>query len=211
MSDKTPAEYWNEKFSATDELIYTEKVNRFVEELALPIVASQKRGKVIDLAGGEGRNSVWFAEHGWQAENIDISSAGLTKFLEFSSRRGVSEKVFANCADATGFESVLYPVDMGVVAYLQIPGSSLAEALDCLIEQIKPGGHLIGVWHSRDNMDNDYNGPRDAEVRPSVETMRSMLEDQPVSIEVLENRDGQVQTKEGLKPSVTLVLLAKKL
>ena len=84
MSDKTPAEYWNEKFSATDELIYTEKVNRFVEELALPIVASQKRGKVIDLAGGEGRNSVWFAEHGWQAENIDISSAGLTKFWGFA-------------------------------------------------------------------------------------------------------------------------------
>jgi SAM-dependent methyltransferase len=209
--DKTPAEYWNEKFSATDDLIYTETVNRFVEELALPIVAAQKKGKVIDLAGGEGRNSVWFAEHGWQAENIDISSAGLTKFLAFAERRGVSEKVFANCADATGFESVLYPVDLGVVAYLQIPGSSLAEALDCLIEQIKPGGHLIGVWHSRDNMDNDYNGPRDAEVRPSVASMTEMLADQPVSIEILENRDGQVQTKEGLKPSVTLVLLAKKL
>ena len=207
--DKTPAEYWNEKFSATDELIYTETVNRFVEELASPIVAAKKRGKVIDLAGGEGRNSVWFAERGWQAENIDISSAGLTKFLAFAERRGVSEKVFANCADATGFESVLYPVDLGVVAYLQIKQESLAEALECLIDQIKPGGHLIGVWHSRDNMDNDYNGPRDADVRPSVATISEMLEGLPVEIEVLENRDGQVQTKEGLKPSVTLVLKAK--
>jgi SAM-dependent methyltransferase len=207
--DKTPAEYWNEKFSATDELIYTETVNRFVEELASPIIAAKKKGKVIDLAGGEGRNSVWFAERGWQAENIDISSAGLTKFLAFAERRGVSEKVFANCADATGFESVLYPVDLGVVAYLQIKQESLAEALDCLIDQIKPGGHLIGVWHSRDNMDNDYNGPRDADVRPSVATITEMLSGLPVEIEVLENRDGQVQTKEGLKPSVTLVLKAK--
>lgn len=202
-------DYWNEKFSATDELIYTETVNRFVEELASPIVAAKKKGKVIDLAGGEGRNSVWFAERGWQAENIDISSAGLTKFLAFAERRGVSEKVFANCADATGFESVLYPVDLGVVAYLQIKQESLAEALECLIDQIKPGGHLIGVWHSRDNMDNDYNGPRDADVRPSVETITEMLSGLPVEIEVLENRDGQVQTKEGLKPSVTLVLKAK--
>lgn len=209
--DKSPAEYWNEKFAATDDLIYTETVNRFVEELASPIVAAQKKGKVIDLAGGEGRNSVWFAEQGWQAENIDISSAGLTKFLAFAERRGVSELVFANCADATGFESVLYPVDLGVVAYLQVKGEDLADALDCLIEQIRPGGHLIGVWHSRDNMENDYNGPRDAEVRPSVETMRSMLAEQPVTIEVLENRDGQVQTKEGLKPSVTLVLKAVRL
>lgn len=207
--DKTPAEYWNEKFSATDDLIYTETVNRFVEELASPIVAAKKKGKVIDLAGGEGRNSVWFAEHGWQAENIDISPAGLTKFLAFAERRGVSEKVFANCADATGFESVLYPVDLGVVAYLQIKQESLAEALECLIDQIKPGGHLIGVWHSRDNMDNDYNGPRDADVRPSVATITEMLEGLPVEIEVLENRDGQVQSKDGLKPSVTLVLKAK--
>ena len=209
MANKTPAEYWNEKFSATDDLIYTEKVNRFVEELATPIVAAQKKGKVIDLAGGEGRNSVWFAEHGWQAENIDISSAGLTKFLDFASRRGVSDLVFANCADATGFESVLYPVDLGVIAYLQVDGVALAEAVECLVDQVRPGGHIIGVWHSRDNMDNDYNGPRDAEVRPSVASMTSILEGLPVSIEILENRDGQVQTKEGLKPSVTLVLLAK--
>ena len=207
--EKTPAEYWNEKFSATDDLIYTEKVNRFVELLATPIVSDLKKGKVIDLAGGEGRNSVWFAEQGWQAENIDISSVGLTKFLAFAERRGVSDLVFANCADATGFESVLYPVDLGVIAYLQVPGSALAEAIECLLDQIKPGGHLIGVWHSRDNMENDYNGPRDAEVRPSVSTMTESLSGLPVSIEILENRDGQVQTKDGLKPSVTLVLQAK--
>jgi hypothetical protein len=59
-------------------------------------------------------------------------------------------------------------------------------------------------------MQNDYNGPRDAEVRPSVATLTEMLADQPVEIEVLENRDGQVQTKDGLKPSVTLVLKAIK-
>jgi SAM-dependent methyltransferase len=207
MNDKTPQQYWNEKFSATDELVYTETVNRFVKELSEGL----KQGKMLDLAGGEGRNAVYFAELGWQAENIDISNVGLTKFLKFAEERGVSEKVFANCSDATGFESVLTPVDLGVVAYLQINQADLADALDCLIENIRKGGKLIGVWHSRDNMDNDYNGPREAEVRPSIETMTEMLADQPVEIEILENRDGQVQTKDGLKPSVTLVLRATKL
>jgi len=207
MNDKTPQQYWNEKFSATDELVYTNVVNRFVKELS----EGFKPGKMIDLAGGEGRNAVYFAELGWQAENIDISNVGLTKFLKFAEERGVSEKVFANCADATGFESVLTPVDLGVVAYLQINQEDLVDALDCLIENIRKGGKLIGVWHSRDNMDNDYNGPREAEVRPSIETMTEMLADQPVEIEILENRDGQVQTKDGLKPSVTLVLRATRL
>jgi hypothetical protein len=36
------------------------------------------------------------------------------------------------------------------------------------------------------------------------------MADTGLEIEVLENRDGQIQTKEGLKPSVTLVLLAKR-
>ena len=106
---------------------------------------------------------------------------------------------------------MLTPVDLGVVAYLQIKQNDLADALDCLIDNIRKGGKLVGVWHSRDNMQNDYNGPRDAEVRPSVQTLTEMLADQPVEIEILENRDGQVQTKDGLKPSVTLVLRATKL
>lgn len=207
MNDKTPQQYWNDKYSAVADLIYTDTVNRFVKELSEGL----KPGKMIDLAGGEGRNAVYFAELGWQAENIDISNVGLTKFLKFAEERGVSEKVFANCADATGFESVLTPVDLGVVGYLQINQEDLADAMDCLIENIAKGGKLIGVWHSRDNMDNDYNGPREAEVRPSIETMTEMLADQPVEIEILENRDGQVQTKDGLKPSVTLVLRATKL
>jgi SAM-dependent methyltransferase len=206
MNDKTPQQFWNEKFGATDELVYTDTVNRFVKEYCEDL----PKGKMIDLAGGEGRNAIFFAEKGWQVENIDISNVGLTKFLKFAEERGVSEKVFANCADATGFESVLTPVDLGVVAYLQIKQDDLADALDCLIENIRSGGVLFGVWHSRDNMANDYNGPRDEEVRPSVATLTEMLADQPVDIEVLENRDGQVQTKDGLKPSVTLVLKAIK-
>ena len=204
---ETNRDYWNAKFGATEDMVYTDTVNRFVKELTEGL----KPGKMIDLAGGEGRNAVYFAELGWQAENIDISNVGLNKFLKFAEERGVIEKVFANCADATGFESVLTPVDLGVVAYLQINQEDLADALDCLIENIRKGGKLVGVWHSRDNMANDYNGPRDADVRPSVETITEMLAGQPVEIEILENRDGQVQTKNGLKPSVTLVLRATKL
>jgi hypothetical protein len=36
------------------------------------------------------------------------------------------------------------------------------------------------------------------------------MADQPVEIEVLENLEGQIQTKDGLKPSITLVLRARR-
>jgi SAM-dependent methyltransferase len=207
MNDKTPQQYWNDKFAATEDLVYTEAVNRFVKELSEGL----KPGKMIDLAGGEGRNAVYFAELGWQAENIDISNVGLTKFLKFAEERGVSEKVFANCADATGFESVLTPVDLGVVAYLQIEVNDLADALDCLIENIRKGGVLFGVWHSRANLGSDYSGQQNPDLLADIDEIREIMADQPVEIEVLENLEGQIQTKDGLKPSITLVLKAKKL
>ncbi len=207
MADKTPQQYWNEKFAATDALIYTDTVNRFVKEFC----GDLPKGKMIDLAGGEGRNAIFFAEKGWKVENIDISNVGLTKFLKFAEERGVSEKVFANCADATGFESVLTPVDLGVVAYLQLEVNDLADALDCLIENIRKGGVLFGVWHSRANLASDYSGQQNPDLLADIDEIREIMADQPVEIEVLENLEGQIQTKDGLKPSITLVLKARKL
>lgn len=203
------AEGWDKKFDVPD-YIYTKDVNRFVKELCEPIIEKiGPVGKVIDLAGGEGRNSVWFAEHGWQVENIDFSSKALTKFLAFAEERNVSVNCFANRADATGFESVLTPVDIGVCAYLQIPKSDLEDALDNLIENIRSGGYLVGVWHALDNLENGFGGPQDPAVLPSESSMRQFLEQYDLEIEFLGNRDGQVQTSQGLKPSITLVLLAK--
>jgi SAM-dependent methyltransferase len=200
---------WDKKFDVPD-FIYTKDVNRFVKELCEPLIEKIGAvGKVIDLAGGEGRNSIWFAEHGWQAENIDFSSTALTKFLAFAEERNVSVNCFANRADATGFESVLTPVDIGVCAYLQIPQSDLEDALDNLIENIKPGGYLVGVWHALENLDGGFGGPQDPAVLPSESSMRQFLEQYDLEIESLGNRDGQVQTSQGLKPSLTLVLLAK--
>ena len=69
---------------------------------------------------------------------------------------------------------------------------------------------MVGVWHSRENLAGGFGGPRDPDVLPSVGTITEALLDTGLVVEVLENRDGQIQTKEGLKPSVTLVLLAKR-
>ena len=207
MTTPSNRDYWNDKFGATDELVYTDTVNRFVKQYCEDL----PKGKMIDLAGGEGRNAIFFAEKGWQVENIDISNVGLTKFLKFADERGVTERVFANCADATGFESVLTPVDLGVVAYLQIEVNDLADALDCLIENIRKGGVLFGVWHSRANLGSDYSGQQNPDLLADIDEIREIMADQPVEIEVLENLEGHIQTKDGLKPSITLVLKAKKL
>jgi len=195
---------WDQKYS-TEEFIYTKVENRFVVEFCKDLDGTNK--KAIDLAGGEGRNSVWLAKRGWQAENIDFSQVALDKYLQFAKEEGVEEHCLSTCADAITFVPKLTPVDLAVIAYMQTPEMDLQVAIRRLSEHVAPGGNLVGVWHSRDNQEGGFGGPSD---RPSVASITEALQGTGLEIEVLENRDGQIQTKEGLKPSVTLVLLAKR-
>jgi hypothetical protein len=202
------SKYWDEKYS-TEEFIYTKVENRFVVELCSPLeVRGNKRA--IELAGGEGRNSVWLAKQGWHIENVDFSHKALDKYLAFAKEEGVIDRCSANCADATMFEPLVAPVELAVIGYLQIPEAQLEVATRRLAGYVAPGGHLMGVWHSRDNLAGGFGGPRDPDVLPNVATITKALEGTGLEIEILENREGQIQTKEGLKPSTTLVLLAKR-
>ena len=194
--------FWDSKYSV-DEYIYTKEVNRFVKES----LSDLKPAKMIDLAGGEGRNTVFFAEKGWQAENIDLSSVGLEKCQRLAAERGVSDKVVTTNASALDFQSKLAPVDLGVCAYLQIPQPELEIAITRLIDNILPGGVFFGVWHALENLKEGFGGPQNPEVLPSTQSMTALLSKLPLEISFVTNRDGQVQTREGLKPSITLTAM----
>jgi SAM-dependent methyltransferase len=198
--------FWDSKYSV-DEYIYTKEVNRFVKESLSDLAP----GKMIDLAGGEGRNTVFFAERGWQAENVDLSSVGLEKCQALAAEKNVSDLVFTTNASALDFDSKLSPVDLGVCAYLQIPQAELTIAVERLVKNIKPGGVFFGVWHALENLKDGFGGPQNPEVLPSESSMKSLLSSLPLEIQFVTNRDGQVQTKEGLKPSITLTAMAIKL
>ena len=202
---KVTADYWDDKYKV-EEFVYTKTENRFVVEYCSPL----KPGRVIDLAGGEGRNSVWFAKQGWQVENIDFSAVALEKYANYAAESGVASSCSATVADALSFVPQMKQVDLGVIGYLQIPSGDLKKAIKRLGKHVVPGGHLFGVWHARANLKGGFGGPRDPRVLPSVGFLKRALWGQGFEIVECRLRDGQIQTKEGLKPSITVVLLARK-
>ena len=197
--------FWDQKYSV-EEYVYTKDVNRFVKESLSHLAPA----KMIDLGGGEGRNTVFFAEKGWQAENIDLSSVGLVKGEQLAKEKNVQELVFTTNASATEFVSKLAPVDLGLIAYLQIPRAELEVAISRLVENILPGGVFFGVWHALENLEDGFGGPQNPEVLPSETSMAEILLRLPLEVEFITNRDGQVQTKDGLKPSITLTAMGIK-
>jgi len=196
---------WVKKYD-TDNYVYTTDVNQFVVELC----GGLEPGKAIDVAGGEGRNAVWLAEQGWTVEVIDFAPNALAKARKLAEERGVAEHVLTTEASALEFEAQLAPVDLALVAYLHIYSHQFAQAMAKTVAAIRPGGHLMGVWHALENLQFNSHGPQNPDSLPSVESLSKLCTELGLEVLTLENRDGKVRTDEGPKPSVTVVLLARK-
>lgn len=196
---------WVKKYE-TENYVYTKDVNQFVVEFCQGL----KPGTAIDVAGGEGRNAVWLAEQGWTVEVIDFAPNALAKAKALAEERGVAERVYLTEASALNFEAKLAPVDLAVVAYLHIYSHQFAEAMAKTVAALKPGGYLMGVWHALENIQHNSHGPQNPDTLPSVESLGKLCAELGLEVLTLENRDGKVRTDEGPKPSVTVVLLARK-
>jgi len=57
------------------------------------------RGKALDLAAGEGRNAVFLAEHGFEAEAVDISPVAMSRARKSARARGVTIRAAAEDLD----------------------------------------------------------------------------------------------------------------
>ena len=67
-------------------LAYRTKPNKFFREQ----LSQLKPGKILLPAECEGRNTVFAAKNGWQAEAFDLSAAGREKALKLASANNVS-------------------------------------------------------------------------------------------------------------------------
>jgi SAM-dependent methyltransferase len=206
MTINSGAESWNLRY-ADAEMMWSLEPNMFVVEYLsdLPV------GTMLDLGGGEGRNALWFATRGWQAENSDFSSVAVDKFLQRAQRENLSERCVGTVADATQPEAcVTGPVDLAVLAYLQLPASKLAQAITVAAQNLREGGTFFGVWHARENLTDGFGGPPMPEMLPTQEELGIAATTAGLTITELRLRDRIVTTDDGPRAAIDVVLLATK-
>jgi len=72
--------YWDEKFeNRSDKLLNSEK--SIVEN-----IIHFKKGSVLDIACGDGRNTLFFLENGFEVTGVDFSSKALERLKMFAKR-----------------------------------------------------------------------------------------------------------------------------
>ena len=76
---------WDQRY-ATDDYVYGTEPNDFLRQQAQVI----PQGKVLCLADGEGRNSVYLASLGYDVTAVDSSAVGLEKAQKLAAAKGVT-------------------------------------------------------------------------------------------------------------------------
>lgn len=88
MTTPEVKQHWEERYAERDR-IWSGRVNRWLAEVAEPLTP----GRALDLGCGEGGDTLWLAEHGWQVTGVDISETALGRALEEAAARGLLDQV----------------------------------------------------------------------------------------------------------------------
>lgn len=154
------SQQWDERY-ASAEFTWSTQPNQFVAaELAgLP------PGRALDLAAGEGRNTVWLAERGWHVTAVDFSRVGLEKGRKLSAARGVDEdRVSWIVADLTDYQPEPGRFNLVLIAYAQVAPDLRAALLARASAAVALGGTMFVVGHDLTNLTEGAGGPQYPEV-----------------------------------------------
>jgi len=151
-------ESWNQRYGES-ELVWGSDPNRFVAEAFGEVAPA---GQALDLACGEGRNTIWLAEKGWTATGVDFSQVAIERARRLAAHRGVAARFIE--ADVTDWIPEAGAYALVLVAYLQVPTKDLVKVWAIAADALEAGGELFLIGHARRNLTEGTGGPRDPEV-----------------------------------------------
>ncbi|MGA9871094.1 MAG: class I SAM-dependent methyltransferase [Rhodococcus sp. (in: high G+C Gram-positive bacteria)] len=177
------ADAWDAKYAAKD-LVYGSPPNQLLVEFATTL----PRGRVLDLACGEGRNALWLATRGWQVTAVDFSAVALEKGRRIAEKapRSVRERVTWVCADVTQLTS-RPEYDLALMLYLHLPPEQRRGVIRVATEALKPEGNLMILGHHSANITEGVGGPQEPELLYTAQDLASEV-DELAEIRLAERR-----------------------
>ena len=148
------ASTWNKRFEGEDYVFGTEP-NAYLREHA----AQWRPGsRLLCVADGEGRNSVWLAAQGMLVDAFDISEVGVTKARKLAATSGVSVEYSVADCDSWSWPTETYD---GVAAiFVQFADPTMRERLFAnIIRSLKVGGILVLQGYSPKQLEYKTGGP----------------------------------------------------
>lgn len=149
-----PKSTWNRRFDSPDYVFGTQP-NDWLKRKVQAFAAG---GRILCVADGEGRNSVWLAAQGYQVDAFDISDRGVAKAKQLADNAGVHVNF-----TVAGCDEFVWPKDTyeGVAAiFIQFADPAMRSRIfSKMIDSLKPGGVLILQGYSPKQLEYKTGGP----------------------------------------------------
>lgn len=125
------AEHWNAYFAAEHPAFNTDP-NGFLVEM----VKGRRPGRALDVAMGQGRNSLWLAQQGWDVSGFDIADKAIASANEQAAKLGV--KIHTEVTTIEAFDYGENRWDLILLSY-----AGAGPSPDRIERALKPGGILV--------------------------------------------------------------------
>lgn len=147
---------WSQRYrDAGDEYLFGTEPNRFLRQHVAYLPAG---GRVLCVADGEGRNSVWLAQQGFAVTATEISAVAIAKARALAS--GASVAVDFQLADILAWEAPVAAYDAVVAVFIQFAAEGEQPRLFAqLAGALKPGGVLLLLGYTPKQLDYRTGGP----------------------------------------------------
>jgi SAM-dependent methyltransferase len=196
---------WDQRYAGTD-LVWSTTPNQWVEQIAGGLAP----GRVLDLAGGEGRNALWLADRGWHATVVDFSRVALDRAGALAVQRFGAEdqRLVTVQADLLTYRPEPASFDLVLVVYLHLVAEARRTVLRLAATAVAPSGHLLVVAHDATNLTAGVGGPQDSRVLYACADVEADLAGSGLVIERSGTVLRAVETENGPRHAVDALLLA---
>jgi SAM-dependent methyltransferase len=201
---RDPAHTWNQRFAAPGFLFGAEP-NGWLREHAAVWSPGER---VLCVADGEGRNSVWLAEQGLNVEAFDIAEIGVAKARSLAAQRGVA--VGFSVADCDCYAWPEAACDGVAAIFVQFADPALRERLFArMVRTLRPGGRLVLQGYTPRQLEYRTGGPPVASHLYTEALLREAFRD--LDIEQLREYDADLTEGSGHHgPSALIGLVARR-
>ncbi|MCE7877439.1 MAG: class I SAM-dependent methyltransferase [Betaproteobacteria bacterium PRO3] len=152
--------FWNSRYAnAGGEFVYGTEPNAFLVAFAGRLAPG---GKVLCLADGEGRNSVWLAKRGFDVSAVDVAEGGVAKARALAAREGV--RLDASVADVTRFDFGDARYDAIVSIFLHLPAKARRAMHRRALAGLAPGGVFVYEAYGPEQLRYGTGGPPEPEL-----------------------------------------------
>ena len=161
---------WDQRFASVQGFMYGERPNAWI---ATQLPRLGQGAEVLAVADGEGRNSVWLAQQGYQTHNWDYSSVGLAKTQRLAKQSGVS--VFTQQLDLIHDSLPEQRFDAVVASFFHLPKRNQIECWQRLFARLKPAGVLLVQVFDESQLPLSSGGPKSIDLLYDRQTWQSLL------------------------------------